>query len=143
MRMLGLDVGDKRIGVALSDPEGIIASALTVLSRSKDANELEAIGELVEERGVGGIVVGLPFSMDGSEGEQAGKVREFCQMLSVRVQVPVLTWDERLSTVAAERVMSDVGVKREKRKDKRDAIAAAITLQGYLDRCRFAIDHGD
>ena len=143
MRMLGLDVGDKRIGVALSDPEGIIASALTVLSRSKDANELEAIEELVEERGVGGIVVGLPFSMDGSEGEQAGKVREFCQMLSGRVQVPVLTWDERLSTVAAERVMSDVGVKREKRKDKRDAIAAAITLQGYLDRCRFAIDHGD
>ena len=143
MRMLGLDVGDKRIGVALSDPGGMIASALTVLNRSENASELEAITELVGEWEVEGIVVGLPFSMDGSEGGQAGKVREFCQMLSECVTVPVLTWDERLSTVAAERIMLDAGMKREKRKDKRDAIAAAITLQGYLDRCRFAIDHGD
>jgi putative Holliday junction resolvase len=136
MRILGLDVGDRRIGVALSDPEGILAQALTVLERKSEAADIEVLASLVEKYEVEGIVVGMPLSLDSSIGKQAEKVLSFSKKLSQRVAIPVETWDERLSTVATERLLRDANMKRGERKKHRDAIAAAIILQGYLERLR-------
>jgi putative Holliday junction resolvase len=131
MATLGLDIGDRRIGVALA--EGLLAIPLTVIDRAGERAEVERILALAEEHGVKCIVVGLPRSMDGSIGKQAERVLTFTRELSERADIPVETWDERLSTVAAERLMVDAGVKGEKRKANRDAMAAAIILQSYLD----------
>ena len=136
MRVLGLDIGERRIGVALSDPEGIIAIALTVIDgRSEDA-ALKQLIDLTHEHEVERIVVGLPRSLDGSLGKQAQAVEAFAESLARCTELPVVTWDERLSTVAAERMMIEAGVKREKRKERLDSVAAAFILQGYLDRER-------
>jgi len=132
--MLGLDVGERRIGVALSDPEGILASPLMVINRTRDKADIEAILGLVRQHEVTRVVVGLPRSMDGSIGQQAERVQNFIGMLSEFLEIPLETWDERLSTLAAERLMADAGLKRGKRKEQRDALAAALVLQGYLDR---------
>lgn len=132
MAILGLDVGEKRIGVALA--EELLAIPLTVINRAGDEADLEMIISLAEEHGVERIVVGLPRSMDGSMGRQVESVLAFSRALSQHTDVPIDTWDERLSTVAAERLLVDAGMKREKRKARRDAMAAAIILQGYLDR---------
>lgn len=136
MRVLGLDVGEKRIGVALSDPQGLLAGALTIIERRDNAADIQAILNLVEKHGVGCIVIGLPRSLNGSIGQQAEKVQAFSEMLCQKVDVPVESWDERLSTVAAERLLIDAGVTRAKRRKHRDAIAASFILQGYLDRMR-------
>lgn len=136
MGILGLDVGEKRIGVAIANAEGLVAIPLTVLHRVGEKADLKAILALAEEHGVKQIVVGLPRSMDGSIGKQAQVVLAFCKLLSQHTNIPVDTWDERLSTVAAERLLSDAGMKREKRKARRDALAAALVLQGYIDRAR-------
>jgi putative Holliday junction resolvase len=132
-RVLGLDVGDKRIGVALSDSLGLIASALTVVERKTDEAAMKQIIDLVRENDVGRIVVGLPLSLDGSLGNQAQAVQAFVELLEKRTETPIVTWDERLSTVAAERMLVEVGMKRDKRKKHRDSLAAAFVLQGYLD----------
>jgi putative Holliday junction resolvase len=132
MAILGLDVGEKRIGVALAD--GLLAIPLTVIDRAEEEADLERVLALAEEHGVKRIVVGLPLSLDGSIGWQAEKVISFSRALSKSTNVPIDTWDERLSTVAAERQLLDAGVKREKRRMRRDATAAAIVLQAYLDR---------
>ncbi|MBA7609049.1 putative pre-16S rRNA nuclease [subsurface metagenome] len=131
MAILGLDVGDKRIGVAFAD--GLLAIPLTVLDRAGEESDMEKLLALAREHGAERIVVGLPLSMNGSIGRQAEKVLAFSRALSEHVDIPVDTWDERLSTVAAERLLLDSGMKREKRKGKRDAMAAAIILQAYLD----------
>ena len=136
MRLLGLDVGDRRIGVALSDPEGRLASPLTTLERSKSGSEFTAILELVRNREVGCIVVGLPHSLSGRIGPQARKIEEFIEALSRQTSVPIRTWDERFSTAAAEKALSAAGRRRKELKKRRDAAAAAIILQGYLDRLR-------
>ena len=130
MRCLGLDVGNKKIGVALSDPQGILASPLTIINRTEEKIYIEAILSIVDRNQVGQIIVGLPLSMDGSIGSQAEKVRAFVYELSSHTKVPVVFRDERLSTVSAKRLLREVG-KRKKTED--DAIAAAIILQGYLD----------
>ena len=132
MAILGLDVGEKRIGVALAD--GLLAIPLTVIDRAGEEADLERVLALAEEHGVKRIVVGLPRSLDGSIGRQAERVLSFSSALSESTDVPVDTWDERLSTVSAERLLLDAGVKREKRRARRDAMAAAIILQSYLDR---------
>ena len=131
MAILGLDVGDKRIGVAFAD--GLLAIPLTVVDRAGEEADMEKLLALSREHGVERIVVGLPLSMNGSIGRQAEKVLAFSRSLSEHVDIPVDTWDERLSTVSAERLLLDSGMKREKRKGKRDAMAAAIILQAYLD----------
>jgi len=131
MAILGLDVGEKRIGVALAD--GLLAIPLTVLDRAGEESDMEKLLALAREHGVERVVVGLPRSMNGSIGQQAEKVLAFSGALAQHVDIPVDTWDERLSTVAAERMLLDAGMKREKRKGKRDAMAAAIILQAYLD----------
>lgn len=132
MAILGLDVGEKRIGVALAD--GLLAIPLTVIDRAGEEADLERVLTLAEEHEVKRIVVGLPRSLDGSIGRQAERVLSFSSALSESTDVPVDTWDERLSTVSAERLLLGAGVKRDKRRARRDAMAAAIILQSYLDR---------
>ena len=132
MAILGLDVGEKRIGVALAD--GLLAIPLTVIDRAGEEADLERVLALAKEHGVKRIVVGLPRSLDGSIGRQAERVLSFSSALSESTDVPVDTWDERLSTVSAERLLLGAGVKRDKRRAQRDAMAAAIILQSYLDR---------
>ncbi len=136
MRLIGLDVGEARIGVAVSDPTGTLASAREVLARRPEALALQAIARLVEEEEAGAIIVGLPRSLSGELHNQAALVQEFADKLRKAVQVPVEFWDERLSTVAAEREMRAAGTKRERRKAMIDAVAAAIILQSYLDARR-------
>ncbi|MBM4444169.1 MAG: Holliday junction resolvase RuvX [Chloroflexi bacterium] len=136
-RVLGLDVGEKWIGVALSDPCGILASPLTRIPMKGPEPPEAAIGRLVSQHQVKGVVGGLPYSMDGTLGQQGERVRAFLQKLSDSLGIPVETWDERLSTVAASRRMIEGGAGRGARREGIDAAAAAYILQGYLDRRRF------
>jgi len=133
---MGLDIGEKRIGVALSDSLGMIAGPLTVVERKTDDDAIRQIIVLARENEVERIVVGLPRSLDGSLGKQAQAVQSFVDLLKGHTRLPVVTWDERLSTVAADRMMMEAGVKRDKKKKQRDSLAAAFILQGYLDRQR-------
>jgi len=133
MRSLGLDIGDKRIGVALSDPEGILASPFTIISCTDDRTDVEAIINIVNQQQVKQVIVGLPRSMDGSIGRQAEKVEAFAQKLCSHTEVPVEFRDERLTTVSAKRLMQSVGKKKTRKKARDDAIAAALILQSYLD----------
>jgi len=130
---LGLDVGDKRIGVALSDPDDILASPFTIINRSDETADIEAIINIINEHQIKQIIVGLPRSMDGSIGKQVEKVKAFTQILCSHTEVPLVFRDERLSTVSARRLMQAVNAKKSKKKARYDAIAAAIILQGYLD----------
>ena len=133
MRSLGLDIGDRRIGVALSDPEGILASPFTIINRRDESRDIEAITDIIRQQQVGQIVVGLPRSLDGSLGRQAEKVRVFVQKLCTHTEVPVEYRDERLTTVLAERLKRAAGSKKTREKARHDAQAAALILQGYLD----------
>jgi len=132
-RSLGLDVGDKRIGVALSDPDGILASPLTIINCRDEKADLETIINIVVQNQVGQIIAGLPRSMNGSIGLQAEKVMAFVQELRNHTEVPVDFRDERLTTVSAKRLMRGV---RKTGKTRHDAIAAALILQCYLDEAR-------
>ncbi|MAF85650.1 MAG: Holliday junction resolvase RuvX [Dehalococcoidales bacterium] len=133
MRSLGLDIGDKRIGVALSDSEGILASPLTIINCRDEAANIEAITDIISQHQAEQIIVGLPRSMDGSLGQQAEKVTVFTQKLCNHTDVPVEFRDERLTTVSAKRLMQATKSKKSRRKARDDAIAAALILQGYLD----------
>jgi putative Holliday junction resolvase len=132
MSVLGLDVGEKRIGVALA--QGSIAVPLTVIQRVEEEVDLQKVISMAHEHSVDIIVVGLPRSMDGSIGAQAEIVLELAAALGNITNIPVDTYDERLSTVEAERLMREAGTKRGKRKQNVDAMAAAVILQGYIDR---------
>lgn len=135
-RILGLDFGSKTVGVAVSDGLLLTAQGVETIVR-KDEDKLRRtyarIGELAKEYGVGTIVLGLPKNMDDSEGERAKKTREFGAALERRTGLPVVFWDERLTTVAAEQVLMESGVRRENRKAVIDKVAACLILQGYLD----------
>jgi len=133
MRTLGLDIGDKRIGVAISDPEEILASPLITITREDDKKAIDDIIKLVDQHDVERIVVGLPYSLDGSIGGQANKVMDFAERLSQYTRASMEVWDERLSTVAVERLLREAGNKKAKKRERRDAAAAAFILQGYLD----------
>jgi putative Holliday junction resolvase len=132
-RTLGLDVGDKRIGVALSDPTGILASPFTIIERASDEQAIAAIADIIQEQGAVLIIAGLPRSLSGVEGLQAEKVRAFIEKLRDKVAVPVEFRDERLTTVVASRLMQDVKTRKGRKKQHQDARAAAVILQGYLD----------
>ena len=136
MRILSLDVGEKRIGVAMSDPLGILASPLTQINITGTKAAIEAILELVRQHEVERIIAGLPYSIDGSLGPQAQRVGSFLRKLSECLDIPIETWDERYTTVAAEGKMIEAGVRKDKRKKQIDAAAAAIILQEYLDTVR-------
>lgn len=137
MRIMGLDFGSKTVGVAVSDPLGITAQGLEIIRR-KEENKLRRtyarIEELIVEYQVEEIVLGLPKNMNATEGERAELTREFKDSLERRTGLPVTLWDERLTTVAADRAMMEASIRREQRKDYVDMIAASLILQGYLDR---------
>ncbi len=133
MRVLGLDPGTVRLGVALSDAMGWTAQPLEVVRVGKVGEELDRIAQLIEEHNVSEIVVGLPLNMDGSEGPKALESRQLIEKLQVRFELPIHAWDERLTTVAAERALLEGDVRRDKRKNVIDKVAAAYMLQGFLD----------
>lgn len=136
MRILGLDIGEKRIGIAMSDPLGIIASPLTKIDSTVTRTAIAAIVELVHKHEVERIIAGLPYSLDGSMGPQAHRVANFINKLSKRLDIPIETWDESYTTVAAEGKMLEAGIRKDKRKKQIDAAAAALILQEYLDTVR-------
>ncbi len=122
--------------MAISDPEGILASPLTIIDRKDESRDIEAITDIVRQNQVKQIVVGLPRSMDGSLGKQAQKVEAFTQRLRTDIEVPVEFRDERLTTVSAKRLIQPLNTRKAGRKGRYDAPAAAIILQGYLDETR-------
>jgi len=134
-RILGLDFGSHRIGAAVSDPLGITAQPLSAIRRQGDRRDLEAIGTIVREYSVGTVLMGLPLHMGGEEGTQAKRARLFAEKIRERLEVPVEMWDERMTTVQAERHLIASGVRREKRKEIRDSLSAVFLLQSALD-CR-------
>lgn len=134
MRILGLDIGHKRIGVALSDPLGITAQGLTVIEYRSKAGALDLLEALCREHGVTLIVVGLPLHLNGSRGEAAGGVVAFASELEIRTGLPVEFVDERLTTRAAERTLISAGVRRKTRKGVRDMLAAILILESFLNR---------
>lgn len=137
MRIMGLDLGSKTVGVAISDPLLITAQGIEIIRR-KEENKLRQtlarIEALIEEYGVDTIVLGLPKNMNDTLGERAQLSLEFKEKLERRTGLPVVMWDERLTTVAADKAMMEAGIRRENRKDYVDKIAACLILQGYLDR---------
>ena len=133
MRLLALDPGTKRIGVALSDELKMFASPLEFIPAEPFAGVVHRLQQLIREKDVERIVIGLPRNMDGSYGPAALKVQDFVGALRNAIIVPVQTWDERLTSVQANRFLIQGHVRREKRKEKVDKMAAAILLQGYLD----------
>ncbi len=132
MRVICLDVGDKRIGVAVSDALGIAAHGLKTINRDGCMPSLKAVIEEYQEE-IGSILVGLPKMLSGAVGIQGEKVLAFVEELKSSLQLPVIMWDERLSTVSAEKALLEAGLSREKRKGLRDKVAAVIILQSYLD----------
>ena len=135
-RIMGLDVGDKTIGVAVSDLMGLTAQGVKTINRVGKKKDIEALKEIIKERQVNKIVSGLPKNMNGTLGPQGEKVIKFCELLEEETGIKIEYWDERLSTVAAERTLIQGNVRRENRKGVIDMVAAVIILQGYLDRQR-------
>jgi len=131
MRILGLDVGERRIGVAAADERTRVALPIAVLERRNISADLEAIARLVQEQAAEAVVVGLPISLNGSLGPQTQAVKAFAEELSARLALPVQYWDERLSTAEAQHRLAKVGHRG--RRARLDALAAAIVLQSYLD----------
>jgi putative Holliday junction resolvase len=146
MRALALDVGTRTIGLALGDPDGILASAWETLPRRGEAADVVELVARIEAREVGQVVVGLPLELDGREGHRAKRVLRLVEALRERLSaralersgapVEVLTWDERFSTAAAERALIEADVSRQRRKQRIDAVAAQLILQGWLDAGR-------
>jgi putative Holliday junction resolvase len=130
---MGLDVGDKTIGIALSDELALTAQPFKTLKRKGEVEDLLTIRRIVDERGISAVIVGLPKNMDGTIGRQARRVMAFAERIKATLDVPVVHWDERLSTVAAERILIQADVSRAKRKEHVDKLAATVILQGYLD----------
>lgn len=137
-RLLGLDVGTKTIGLALSDVGLVIATPRRTMARTKFTKDAATLAAIVAEHEVGGLIVGLPINMDGSEGPRAQSVRQFADNLAARIALPIAFWDERLSTAAVERMMIEADYSRKKRAALVDGMAAAYILQGALDRLRAA-----
>ena len=136
MRIMGLDFGSKTVGVAISDPLFLTAQGIEIVRRKapgKLRQTLARINELKEEYEVGKIVLGFPKNMNNTEGERCEKTLEFKEMLEKRTGLEVVLWDERLTTVEADRTMMQVGIRRENRKEYVDELAAIFILQGYLD----------
>jgi putative Holliday junction resolvase len=132
-RVLALDVGDRRIGVAVSDELGVTAQGVSTIHRRSWAADLAEIARLVGQWGAASIVVGLPLTLESTEGPRAKIVRAFIKRLEGVVRVPITTWDERFSTVTAERVLIDADLSRARRRQVVDKTAAVVILQHYLD----------
>jgi putative Holliday junction resolvase len=136
MRALGLDLGTRTIGLAVSDELGFTAQGLDTLERKSLRKDLEALAAKVQDYGVDRFVIGLPLNMDGSEGPRASATRRFGDALEQATKLPIIYWDERLTTVAAHRSLSEADVSGRKRKEVIDQVAAMMILQGWLDAQR-------
>jgi putative Holliday junction resolvase len=134
MKSLGLDVGDSKIGVAISDGLGYTAQGITTFKRRSLAKDLRFIQKLIAEHEVGEIIIGLPLKMNGTRSSQTNKILAFRDFLMKHLHVPVRTWDERLTTVQAIKILKRGHIRRKKRGPLIDKVAAVIILQGYLDR---------
>jgi len=132
-RILGIDFGERRIGLALSDPLGIIAQPFLTFDTQKDGDIFKKIEELIEEKNIEKIILGMPRNMDGTIGEKGKVVQEFSQKLSIRLKMPIILRDERLSSVESLRILRDAGAKLHKYKKSVDKLSAALILQGYLE----------
>jgi putative Holliday junction resolvase len=135
--LLGLDLGTKTIGVAISDPSLTIASPLLTIARTKFKADALALLDLAAKNRAAGLVIGLPKNLDGSEGPRAQSTRAFVRNLAALTSLPMIYWDERLSTAAAERTLLEADASRRRRAEVIDKLAAAYILQGLLDRLRF------
>jgi putative Holliday junction resolvase len=133
MRTLGIDHGEKRVGLAISDEDGQFAQPRSTLARKNPDELLRTIAGIVKDEHVEEIVVGLPLHLDGSVGASARRAQRFADRLKALTELPVIMWDERMTTALAERALDEAGVKRRNQKDKIDRVAAAILLQSYLD----------
>ena len=133
---MALDVGERRVGVAVSDETGLIARSLTVIQRASRAEDQARLWDLAAAHGVTALVVGLPLDAEGQEGPQARKIRRYGQRVAVALSLPVVFWDESGSTVRAQEAMITAGRRRRARRDHIDAAAAAVILQDYLDHER-------
>ncbi|WP_370252525.1 Holliday junction resolvase RuvX [Nioella sp.] len=132
--LMGLDLGTKTIGVAVSDPFLSVATPLETVRRVKFTQDAAQLQQIIAHRSIGGIVLGLPMNMDGSEGPRAQSTRAFARNLDRLVELPITFWDERLSTVAAERALLEADTTRKRRAEVIDHVAAGYILQGVLDR---------
>jgi len=133
-RLLGLDLGERTIGLALTDPGLTVASPVETIRRGKFTRDAEALIALIEARGVGGLVIGLPVNMDGTEGPRCQSTRQFAANLLAKIDLPIAFWDERLSTAAVERFLTDeADMTRKRRGEVVDKMAAAYILQGALE----------
>ncbi len=137
-RLMGLDLGSKTIGMALSDLGRTIATPAVTLRRGKFKADAQALRGLIEENDVGGLIIGLPLNMDGSEGPRCQSVRQFAANLLAEFDIAIAFWDERLSTVSAERTLLAADMSRKRRAEVIDKMAAAIILQGALDRLSYS-----
>ncbi len=136
VRILALDVGQKRIGVAVSDPLGITAQGVGVITRKNIEADINEVRKYVDEYKAGSIVIGMPINMDGTKGDSANKVAEFVEIVSSGLNIPVATYDERLSTKESEKFLISSDVSRKKRKGVIDKIAAQLILESYLQRLK-------
>lgn len=137
MKILSLDIGTVRIGIATSDIMEIIASAYETYRRKNLTEDVKYIASLVSKLEVGEVVIGLPLKLDGTEGQSVEMAKTFGDELAKLITCPIVYQDERLSTVTAQKILIESGMRREKRKDKVDSIAATIILQTYLDKKSF------
>ena len=135
-RLLGLDLGTKTIGMALSDVSRSVATPYETLRRTKFTADVKAIAAAIAENGVGALIIGLPINLDSSEGPRAQSTRAFARNLASLIAVPIVLWDERLSTQAVERHLIEAGASRKRRAEVIDRMAAAYILQGALDRLK-------
>lgn len=133
-RLLGLDTGEKTIGLALSDLGLMIATPMQTIRRGKFAADLQILATIITEQNVGGLILGLPINMDGSEGPRSQSVRQFARNILKQVDLPIVLWDERLSTMAVTRLLIEADTSRARRAELVDKMAAAYILQGALDR---------
>lgn len=132
-RIMGLDIGDKTIGVAVSDLMGMTAQGIKTIKRTSKKNDIEEIKQIIKEKQVNLIVSGLPKNMNGTVGPQGEKVQKFCELIKEETGLEIEFWDERLTTVAAEKTLITADISRKKRKNVIDMMAAVLILQGYLD----------
>ena len=133
MRLLGIDYGTRRIGLAISDATGMIARPLDTIQRTALEDDLKKIEAAIEQFQPGEIVIGLPVSMNGQSSEKTEEVINFIDKMKKSIKIPIAQWDERLTTVIGERMLIDSGVRRENRKNMIDKVAAVVILQSYLD----------
>jgi putative Holliday junction resolvase len=139
-KIMALDIGQKRTGVAICDELRMIASPFDTVESSNRAEWISQIKTIVEAEEIGSVLVGMPLNQHGEEGEDAKNIRKFIALLQERLALPVIEWDERFSTVQAERTLISAAMSRKKRKEVIDKVVAAILLQSYLDSLRFHSD---